>query len=338
MNPPHFTTSSARPTNLNDPHNPIVPGRDQKQSSTLSFPMRHEDSGVALSRHTSQTTSSNNLSTLQSPSESQTPYQEVSLDQTQNLSAIRKRFVAPTQAIHIRQSQSGPSDTAYLQSQPFSSTHSSDLFMFIQSLKEDKKKLEEEKTEAITILRKKYEQDIIELKQRVKELEQKLEFERKKIEFERKNLEKHKEETKNQERKLKEQQEKQDLREESLKEKDVDLQSQKLQLIVDQNEFHAQKNELKKTKGQKNLHEENRNLVQQKTQMEEENKISKKENSKQRSELQNTISTQQSKLNEQDEKLQKQERNGKIILIMFIIASFLLLFLSALIILFFAVN
>ena len=366
---PHFTTSSARPMNLNDPHNPIVPGKDQKQSSTLSFPTHHEDSGVALSMHTSQTTSASNLSTLQSPPESQTPYQEESLDQTQNLSGIRKRFVAPTQATHIRQSQSGPSDTAYLQSQPFSSTHSLDLF--IQSLKEDKKKLEVEKTEAITILRKKYEQDIIELKQRVKELEQKRESERKKIEFERKNLEKHKEETKNQERKLKEQQEKQDLREESLKDKDVDLQSQNLQLTVDQNEFHAQKNELskqkknvedreeklkgieqrekevssreqqlqadkrnfqkhkregnKKTKEQNNLYEENRNLVQQKTQMEEENKILKEEKSKQRSELQNRISTQQSKLNEQDEKLQKQERNGKIILIMFIIASLLLL-------------
>ena len=380
---PHFTTSSARPMNLNDPHNPIVPGRDQKQSLTLSFPMHHEDSGVALSMHTSHNTSASNLSTLQSPPESQTPYQEESLDQTQNLSGIRKRIFAPTQATHIRQSQSGPSDTAYLQSQPFSSTHSSDLF--IQSLKEDKKKLEVEKTEAITILRKKYEQDIIELKQKVKELEQKRESERKKFEFERKNLEKHKEETKNQERKLKEQQEKQDLREESLKDKDVDLQSQKLQLIVDQNEFHAQKNELSKQrknvedreeklkgieqknvkdreeklkeieqrekevssreqrllqadkrnfqkhkkeekKKTKDLHEENKNLVQQKTQIEKENKILKKEKSKL-----------QSKLNEQDEKLQKQERNGKIILIMFIIASFLLSILSALIILFFAV-
>ena len=239
---PHFTTSSARPMN-NDPNNPLVPGRNQKQSLTLSFSQtHHEDSGVP---HTSQTISASSLSTLQSPTapESHTPYQEESLDQTRDLSGTGKTFVAPTQATHIRQSQLGPSDTAYLQSQPFSSTHPLDLF--IQSLMEDKKKLEEEKTEAITILRKKYEQDIIELKQRVKEHEQKRESERKQFEFDRRNLEKHKEE---QEKKLNEQQEKQDLREESLKEKDDDLHSQILQLRVDQKEFNAQKNELSKQK------------------------------------------------------------------------------------------
>ena len=140
---PHFTTSFARPMN-NDPNDQLVPGRNQKQSLTLSFSQtHHEDSGIP---HTSQTISASSLSTLQSSTapESHTPYQEESFDQTRDLSGIRKRFVAPTQATHIRQSQSGPSDTAHLQSQPFSSTHSSDLF--IQSLKEDKGKLEVEKT------------------------------------------------------------------------------------------------------------------------------------------------------------------------------------------------
>ena len=156
---PHFTTSSARPMNI-DPNNPIVPGRNQKQFLTLSFQTHHdEDSGVGSSMYTSQTINASDLSTFQSPPESHTPYEEESLDQTQNLSGIRKRFVdfvpptqdthirqsqsvlsdtaylqsqpfiitgkryvAPTQDMHIRQSQSGPSDTAYLQSQPFSST------------------------------------------------------------------------------------------------------------------------------------------------------------------------------------------------------------------------
>ena len=140
---PHFTTSSARPMN-NDPNNALVPGRDQKQSLTLSFSQtNHEDSGIP---HTSQTISPSSLSTLQSSTapESHTPYQEESFDQTRDLSGTGKTFVAPTQDTHIRQSQSGTSDTAYLQSQPFSSTHSSDLC--IQSLKEDKGKLEVEKT------------------------------------------------------------------------------------------------------------------------------------------------------------------------------------------------
>ena len=159
---PHFTTSSARPMN-NDPNNPLVPGRDQKQSLTLSLSQKnHEDSGVP---HTSQTISPSSLSTLQSSTapESHTPYQEESFDQTRDLSGTGKIFVAPTQDTHIRQSQSGTSDTAYLQSQPFSSTHSSDLF--IQSLKEDKGKLEVEKTEVNLILRNKYEQEISDLRE-----------------------------------------------------------------------------------------------------------------------------------------------------------------------------
>ena len=322
---PHFTTSFARPMNNDHPNDILVPGRNEKQSLKLTF--SQTDSGIP---HTSQTISASSLSTLQPSTapDSHTPHQEESFDQTGDLSGTGKTFVAPTQDTHIRQSQSGPSDTAYLQSQPFSSNHSSDLF--IQSLKKDKEKLEVEKTEVNLILRNKYEQEILdlreqkieldtllkknyeqnilELKEKIKELEQKRESERKQFEFNRRNLEKRKEE---QERKLKEEQEKQDLRENSLKGKDDDLYSQILQLRVDQKEFNAQKNELSKQKKTLEDREEKLKGIEQRERLvlsqEKQLEADKRNFQKQKKEENRKLVQQKKHLEEENRKLVQQK-------------------------------